>query len=425
MTNKNENLETGFKMTSAEHVEDSEIENEEKGFVLIDRVDVIKFDSEKKKMEDNKTDHSIDQEGRYKFYIDKRATKKHPVLIDKDSAEMLYLKYNVATKESAEVTTEQREMDMKNKEFIKEIEKRKEWISNFGDKIGSSNLKKRFPDNDKIYLLPEKTFEEITQEETWGGFSCPNEIFIKNDKNQRVTHFAAQHEILHHACISRIYLREEAKNYTVSPVSEGYSGKEHNKNRFGCFFEGLLETTNQQICLENNSNIPRVAYFELVIFITELIKDITKKIQEKAKEIEKENSKEKTGEFIKSIPQKLGGQKREITKEELEIIREELTEEEVLAHFQRGMFEGDRGHLKIIKDYCGAGTINALATMENDTEDILRISRIFGLQTVIDKINEFNENFSTEIDIGPYGYSVIDTPSLGRSFVKKTRVPKS
>lgn len=423
MINKNENLEVSIKTTNIERNQDNKVENEERGFALIDKADAIKSESEQKKTEDNKTDHSIDQEGRYRFYIDKKTTEKHPILIDKEGAGMLFCKYRVLTAETTDVTSEQRKEDLKDEKFIKEIEKRKEWISNFGNKIGSSNLKKRFPDNDKIYLLPEKTFEEITREGGWGGFSCLSEIFIKNDKNKQVTHFAVQHEILHHSCISKIYLQDTGENYNISPVSEGYSGEKHNK--FNYFSEGLRETTNQQICLENNSNIPRVAYFELVIFITELVKDITKKIKEKVKEIEKENSEEKMIEFIESIPQKLNGQKRETNKEKLKIIAKELTEEEVLAHFQRGMFEGDRRYLKIIKDYYGAGTINALATIENDTEDILRIAEIFGLQTAIDKINEFNENFSAEIDIGPYGYSVINAPSLGKSFVKKTRGPKS
>ncbi len=88
MTNKNENLEAGF--------------------VLMDKVDVIKSDSEKEKMANSKTDHSIDQMGRYKFYADKRATKKHPMLIDKEGAGMLFCKLNVLTAETPDVTSEQR-----------------------------------------------------------------------------------------------------------------------------------------------------------------------------------------------------------------------------------------------------------------------------------------------------------------------------
>lgn len=82
--------------------------------------------SEKKKMEDNKTDHSIDQKGRYKFYIDKKATEKHPILIDKEGAGMFLCKLNVLTAETPDVTSKQRKEDLKDKKFIEEIEKRKE-----------------------------------------------------------------------------------------------------------------------------------------------------------------------------------------------------------------------------------------------------------------------------------------------------------
>lgn len=46
-------------------------ENEKSGFVLINKTDTIKSDLEKKKTENNETDHSINQKGRYKFYMTK------------------------------------------------------------------------------------------------------------------------------------------------------------------------------------------------------------------------------------------------------------------------------------------------------------------------------------------------------------------
>ena len=423
MTNKNENLETGPKTTSVEHIEDGR-EDEKRGFILIDKTETKKTNAIPEKTDGNKTDHSIDQTERYKFYTDKKTTKKHPLLIDE--AGMLFSKYCVLDTKYPDITPEQRRKDLKDEKFIKEMDKRKELIANFGEKIGIPNLKERFINNDNIYLLPQKTFEEIHPDKYSDGFSASNEIFIKNTNDSKKEYFAAQHEMLHNACIEKFYLQEEAENYNIDRISSGYIGCKEGGARFlNKFGEGLVEVANLQICSENDIAVPEIGYFGCVVFITELVKDITQKIKEKAKEIEKENFEEKTREFIESIPQKLNGQKRETNEKGLKTVAKELTEEEILAHLHRGMFKGDRRYLRIIKNYYGTEAINSLTTMQKDKEDIIRVAKIFGLQTVIDKLNEFfdqsDKKSSTQIDIGKNSYRIEIVWSLEKFFITKIK----
>jgi len=156
-----------------------------------------------------------------------------------------------------------------------------------------------------------------------------------------------------------------AGNEEITGISAGYAkdqeiGKEENddpNSLFNCFNEGLTELTNKQLFLNDGCDFRKIGYGKEVILITELIKDIS----------------QRTG----------------------------ATSEEILSHFQIGMFEGKRGYLKIINDIYGKEALSALGKMKNNKEDIINTARLFKLdEDSIKKIEDFQNNKAVEIDIG-------------------------
>ncbi len=108
------------------------------------------------------------------------------------------------------------------------------------------------------------------------------------------------------------------------------------------FNEGLTEVTNKQISLDNNEKVNNISYFNSVILITELAKDIAN--------------------------------------------RTKRTQEEILTHFQIGMFESKNKYLKIITDIYGKEAFDALMDMKLDKKDVIRVAGIFGLSQVKNKL---------------------------------------
>lgn len=256
----------------------------------------------------------------------------------------------------------------KSPELDEGIRKCNERITQLGEKLGI-DLKNRLLDDKDIHLLSEKDYNQKfnkTSNNHEGGTTRLNEVFVKKDfarkdrSNDQLIH-VIQHELVHSVSKRGLYVGDEE----ITGISAGYSkdqeiGKEENDDQnslFNRFNEGLTELTNEQLLLENGYDFKKIGYGKEVILITELIKDIS----------------QKTG----------------------------ATNEEILSHFQIGMFEGKRGQLKILNDIYGKEALSALGKMKSDKESIINVARLFGLiDDCIKKIEDYQNNKAVEIDIG-------------------------
>lgn len=372
-----------------------------------------------KKNEGAKSEIFKDQTGRYRFYYDNKPTKNHPELLSErelEEAKKDFLEWE-------EILPEDKKEDLKTPEIIKEIEKIKRWISNFGEKIGISNLEKNLTDTNNIYVFPKNIYEKYRSNPYSLGYLYLNEIFIKED-GLHSNYFDIQHELLHSACIESIYFEKELnEEYEFEDVRSGYgSFKEDGKLHF--FNEGLTNITNLQICFENKDaslNNIDIGYTNEIILVSELAKNISLKIKEKAIEIAQGGSKKRIEEFIEIIPQHTNGHQREKTKEDLENVAKNLTEEETFAHLQRGMFRGERKYLKIISDIYGREAFNALANMTHDKKNIIEIARLFGLDEVENKIENKENSREIEIDMGNYLCALIKNKKTKGYLIKSVK----
>lgn len=303
----------------------------------------------------NEKEPQEDIKKRFKFYYTNKSTKNNLVLPQKEKTDA---KNNVL--DYREVTPNFKKENLKTLEFEKRIDIVRERVINFGKERGL-NLSERLISNDDIYLLMENKYKKLAPKET-AGIQFANEILLRhefsdiNHEDIKELCYNAQHELLHSACIkkvtvkkdnelfSRIFHREKNFKNIVSSGYNSFKGKLRNFNEF------LTEITNVQIYLDSDEdyNIPRIAWLEGVIFMTELIDDIAKKTNRQR--------------------------------------------ENVLTEFQIGMFEGKREKLKIIKDLYGGEALNKLINMKNDKKSILETAKIFGVISNVKKKIEDMEN---------------------------------
>lgn len=288
-------------------------------------------------------------DNRFDFCFHEKSTKNNPDILSKEDREMRK-KFVIEHRMDIE------EELLKYPETEREIEKIKERIIQLGKNLGL-DLEDRFIGNKDIHILSDEIYEKEFEGCGGHGNSSANEIFLRKDENfeKRIFH-CIQHELIHIVSKQKVItLRDVAHINTI-----GYANTK-NKN-FEFFNEGLTELTNQQLNLENGSCASYTAYIEEVIFITELIKDISHRTDKPYKDI--------------------------------------------LAQFQIGMFEGKRGHLKIISDNYGGEAIKALSKMKDNRDDIVDIAEIFGLKEAIRRINDYENMIKTNIDIGDKSYNI-------------------
>ncbi len=120
---------------------------------------------------------------------------------------------------------------------------------------------------------------------------------------------------------------------------------------------------------------PATAYTEVVIFVTELAKDISEKTK--------------------------------------------ISPKETLARFQKGMIKGKRGNLKIIKDIYGGEALNALMNMQDEKESVIEVSKIFNLPKVEEKIKNLYDHVKISIDISDKSYSLQKTETTKPALKEK------
>lgn len=301
---------------------------------------------------------------RFNLYYPKKKTEKDPNI-------KLFSEQEI-TETEAEIKDFREKVDyeeiIKSPEIEEGIKKCNERITQLGKKLGV-DLKSCLLEDKDIHLLSEKDYNQKfnkTSNNHEGGTTRLNEVFIKKELAQKDRSNdqlipVIQHELVHSVSKRGLYVEDEE----ITGISAGYSkdqeiGKEENDDQnslFNRFNEGLTELTNKQLLLDDEYDFKKIGYGKEVILITELIKDIS----------------QKTG----------------------------ATNEEILSHFQIGMFEGKRGQLKILNDIYGKEALSALGKMKSDKESIINIARLLGLSDdCIEKIENYQNDKTVEIDIG-------------------------
>ncbi len=328
--------------------------------IFFEKLDTDKKDGSEEIDHEDKSEEADHSEDGYKFYYNKKSTEHQKVLAP---AGIRILKKDVLNHKENRHNIELTEVE-RNEIEVDRIKKR---ITEFGKKR-ELNLEKRFVDDDNIYLLPSKIFEQFKREFDLPQGSCGyhqhNQIWIDNkdgisrENNERMISWCLQHEIVHSACKKRFFLRKEVDEegvfeYGAKGLNSGYAGD----NNFRHFNEGLTEITNQQIYFENDDLAPTISYEEEIIFTTELIKDISKKT--------------------------------------------ERSPEEILSNFQKGMFEGERKYLKIIKNVYGKEAIVKIKNLEN-VDDIIDTAKSLKLSEAVKKIKAFNNGKQVGVNIADH-----------------------
>lgn len=305
---------------------------------------------------ENQIKNENDVEKRHRFYFARKSTTKLPNLLSKDSLE----------KEKNKVAEDKLNLDKKRlgieekSETIEEVNKLKDRIKKFTKDRGI-NIENRLPDNKDIYFLNNEMFQIVSDNLDFNGFRRNNEIMVNEEKPMDKFE-TLQHELVHSACIEKFYINnDKEKDNICKGISSGYASQ--GKNKYLKFFnEGLTETAVQQIYIENDEIAPGMAYRSHVIFVTELAKDLAQKISKK------ENK--------------------------------EVSQKDILTHLQIGMLQADRSYLKIVIENYGNEAFKALAEMGVKKEDIIKVSRVFKLPTVEEKINSFYDKKETIINMG-------------------------
>lgn len=305
-----------------------------------------------------------EKQNRFNLYYSKKKTEKDP------NIKLISEQEITETEEELKDFREKVDYEeiVKSPEIEEGIKKSNKRITQLGGKLGI-DLKNRLLDDKDIHLLSEKDYNQKfnkTSNNHEGGTTRLNEVFVKKDfarkdrSNDQLMP-VIQHELVHLVSKRGLYVGDEE----ITGISAGYSkdqeiGKEENDDQnslFNRFNEGLTELTNEQLLLEDGYDFKKIGYGKEVILITELIKNIS----------------QKTG----------------------------ATNEEILSHFQVGMFEGKRGQLKILNDIYGKEALSALGKLKSDKESIINAARLFGLSDgCIKKIEDYQNNKTVEIDIG-------------------------
>ena len=342
-----------------------------------EKLDTDKKDGSEETDQENRSEETDYSDDGYKFYYNKKSTEHQKVLAP---VEIGILKKDVLSSKDNRYNIELTEAE---RDEI-EVDKIKKRVTEFGKKLGL-NLEKRFVVDNNIYLLPSKIFEEFRKEFDLPQGSCGchqhNQVWIDDmdgvsqENKEKIVSCCLQHEIIHSVCKERFFLRKEVNEegvfeYGAKSLNLGYAGD----NNFRHFNEGLTEITNLQVYLENDDLIPAASYVEESIFITELIKDISKKT--------------------------------------------EKSPEEILSNFQKGMFEGERKYLKIIKDVYGKKAIVKIKNLEN-ADDIIDTAKFLKLSEAVKKIKAFNNGKQIEVKIADYSYYIRQKNEQNTSKLKR------
>ncbi len=314
----------------------------------------------------DKTDKEEKGFKREKFYFAEKETKKLPSLL---SMETIKEEVDKIVNEKIKLTKQDLKEEFGMEETSELIENRdnlknklKNRLIKFAQERGV-NIKERLAENDDIYFLNKKGYEDIGGDINEHGCNIGNDIFVRGENNVD-ENTMLQHELVHSACIHKFYINNDVQKQKekTHEISSGYASSV--KNKYLKFFnEGLTEITALQISIENDDTFNSMGtYRPQVIFITELAKDIAQKLSRR------ENM--------------------------------EISQKDILTHLQIGMFQSERGYLGIIADIYGKEALNSLMKMGNEIQDVIQVSKIFKLPLIEKKITDFYNKKETRIHMG-------------------------
>ena len=320
----------------------------------------INPDSDSKK---NQTEDGQEARTRHKFYFDKKTTAKVPELLSNENVEKVEKGIINRRDILKDCFTKQDFIDLgleeQSQETIEFINKYKNQIIKFANDRGV-NVEKRFPDNEDIYFLNNEAIAGMSGRPGYDsptGICSTNEVMVNKEKAAD-KYGALLHELVHFACKEKFFIFNNSRSKSTC---KGYALT--GKNKYYKFFnEGLTETTKRQIYLENGEQALSLSYPPQVIFVTELAKDLAQKMSKK------ENK--------------------------------EVSQKDVLTHLQAGMFQSDRSYLGIIIDFYNKEAFKALMEMGKKEEDVIKVSKLFELSAVEEKINNYKDKKETKITIG-------------------------
>lgn len=312
----------------------------------------------------NEAEKEKDGLRREKFYFADKETVKLPNLL---SEEDIKKEVDKIVNEKIKLTKQDIKEEFGMEETPETIESRnnlknklKSRLIKFAQERGV-NVKERLADNDDIYFLNKKGYEDIGGDINEHGCIVGNDIFIRGENNVD-ENTLLQHELVHSACVNKFYISNDLKKEKTHQISSGYGSSMKNKY-LKSFNEGLTEITALQISMENDDIYYSMGtYRPQVIFITELASDMAQKLSKQ----EKIN----------------------------------ISQKDILTHLQTGMFQAERGYLGIISDIYGKEKFKALLEMGMKVQDVIKVSKIFELPLVDKKITDFYKKKETIIHIG-------------------------
>ncbi|MFA6096578.1 MAG: hypothetical protein WC788_03040 [Candidatus Paceibacterota bacterium] len=303
---------------------------------------------------------------REKFYFAEKSTTKLPSLL---SRETIKEEVDKIVNEKIKLTKQDLKEEFGMEETPEMIENRnnlkdrlKIRLIKFAQERGL-NVKDRLAENDDIYFLNKKGYEDIGGDINEHGCNIGNDIFVRGENNAD-ENTMLQHELVHSACLHKFYISNNPvkENNKTHVISSGYASCVGNKY-LKYFNEGLTEVTALQISMENKDiSYSKGGYRPHVILITELVRDVAEKLSER------ENM--------------------------------NITQKDILTHLQIGMFQAKRGYLGIISDIYGKGALESLMKMGMEKQDVIEVSRIFKLLSAEKKITDYYNNKETRIHMG-------------------------
>lgn len=301
-----------------------------------------------------------------KFYFADKATKKLPALL---SNEIIKEEVDKIVNDKIKLTKQDLKEEFGMEETAEMIESRnnlknrlKSRLIKFAQERGV-NVKERLADNEDIYFLNNKGYDAIGGDTNEHGCIVGNDVFVRGENNVD-ENTLLQHELVHSACVNKFYISNDVQKQKekTHQISSGYGSSVKNKY-LKSFNEGLTEITALQISIENDDKFySNGTYRPQIIFITELARDIA----EKSSQRENMN----------------------------------ISQKDILTHLQIGMFQAERSYLGIISDIYGKEKFKALMNMGMGTQDVIKVSKIFGLSSVEKKITDFYNKKEIRIHMG-------------------------
>lgn len=314
----------------------------------------------------NETDKEKGGFKREKFYFAEKETIKLPNLL---SEKDIKKEVDKIVNEKIKLTKQDLKEEFGMEETPETIESRnnlknklKSRLIKFAQERGV-NVKERLADNDDIYFLNKKGYEDIGGDINEHGCNIGNDIFIRGENNID-ENTLLQHELIHSACVNKFYISNDLKKEKkkTHQISLGYGSSVKNKY-LKSFNEGLTEITALQISMENDDTYYSMGtYRPQVIFITELARDLAEKLSQK------ENM--------------------------------NISQKDILTHLQTGMFQAERGYLGIISDIYGKEALKSLMKMGMGKKDVIEVSKKFELSLVEKKITDFYDKKEVRIHMG-------------------------